>query len=47
MNKRSIRRRVSSLAAENEIEAGLELLSMQPSQLSEIINSQEIIEQVG
>jgi hypothetical protein len=35
------------LAVENESEAGWDLLSRQPSQLSEIISSDEINEQVG
>jgi hypothetical protein len=42
MNSRSLRSKVSSLTAENESEAGWDLPSRQPSQLSELmINSDE------
>jgi hypothetical protein len=47
MSSRSLQSRVSSLAVENESEAGWDLPSKQPSQLSELINSDEINGQVG
>jgi hypothetical protein len=47
MNNQSLQSRVSSLAAENDGEAGWGLPYRQPSQFSEVINSGEINEQVG
>jgi hypothetical protein len=47
MSNRLLQSRVSSLAAENDGEAGRDLPYRRPSQFSEIINSGEINEQVG
>jgi len=47
MSTRSLWSRVLSLVAENDGEAGWDLLYRQPSRFSEIINSGEINEQVG
>jgi len=47
MSNRLLQSRVSSLAAENDGEAGRDLPYRWPSQFSEILNSGEINEQVG